>query len=232
MEIKTKKELKFSIFADKIMNDDYGDSIYGKIRKLLSPDFKYRSRFLVEMRKVSYYKHQKGILNKLLLGYHYAKYEKLGIKLGFTIGCDALGYGVVIPHYGTIVVGNTNRIGNYAVLQTSTCISSNGKVIGDGLYMGSGAKITSKVTLGNNISVGANSLVNKDCLQDNILLGGMPAKIIRQEETWYIRDSQNRSERKLAFGISSDSYAERVKKVEALKKQMGVGGQGLCGDGI
>ena len=221
MEIKTKKELRFFILADKIMNN-LGNGVYGKIRKLLSSDFKCRSRFLVEMRKVSYYKHQNGLINKLLLAYHYAKYEKLGLKLGFTIGCDALGYGVVIPHYGTIVVGNTNRIGNYAVLQTSTCISSNGKVIGDGLYMGSGAKITSKVTLGNNISVGANSLVNKDCLLDNVLLGGMPAKVIRQEETWYIRDSHNHSEHKLAFGISSDSFAERVKKVEALKKQMGL----------
>lgn len=221
MEIKTKKELKFFLLADKIMND-LGGGFYAKIRKLLSADFKYRNRFLVEMRKVSYYKQQKGLLNKLLLGYHYAKYEKLGIKLGWTIGCDAFGYGVVLPHYGTIVVGNTNRIGNYAVLQTSTCISSNGKVIGDGLYMGSGAKITSKVTLGNNISVGANSLVNKDCLQDNVLLGGMPAKVIRQEETWYIRDSKTQPEHKMAFGISGDSFAERVKKVEALKKQMGL----------
>ena len=101
---------------------------YGKIRRFLSPD--YIGRFLVEMRKTSYYKQQKGLLNKLLLGYHFAKYEKLGLKLGFNIGCDALGYGVVIPQYGTIVVGNTNRIGNYAVLQTSICISSNGDYSG------------------------------------------------------------------------------------------------------
>ena len=212
MEIKTKKELKFVILADKIMND-IGDGFLGKIRKCLSPDYKCKSRFLVEMRKVSYYRHQKGLLSKLLLAFHYAKYEKLGIKLGFTIGSDALGYGVVIPHYGTIVVGNTNRIGNYAVLQTSVCISSNGKIIGDGLYMGTGAKITSKVKLGNNISVGANSLVNKDCEQDNVLLGGMPAKVIRQEETWYIRDS---------VGRTGNTYYQRVMKVEELKKKLGL----------
>ena len=178
--------MKFVIQADNIINS-IGGGMYGFIRRFLSPD--YIGRFLAEMRKTSYYKHQKGLLNKLLLGYHFAKYKKLGVKLGFSIGSDALGYGVVMPHHGTIVVGNTNRIGNYAVLQTSTCISSNGKIIGDGLYMGSGAKITSKVKLGNNISVGANSLVNKDCLQDNVLLGGMPAKVIKPEETWYIRDS-------------------------------------------
>ena len=217
MEIKTKKELKFVIQADKIMNG-IGGGFYGKIRGLLFPD--YIGRFLVEMRKTSYYKQQKGLFNKLLLGYHFAKYKRLGLKLGFTIGCDALGYGVVIPHYGTIVVGNSNRIGNYAVLQTSTCISSNGKIIGDGLYMGSGAKITSKVKLGNNISVGANSLVNKDCLQDNVLLGGMPAKVIKPEETWYIRDSYTQDKR--AFGVCAETYAKKVEKVEALRKQYGI----------
>ena len=222
MIIKTKKELKFVLQADKIMNG-IGGGFYGKIRRFLSPD--YISSFLVEMRKTSYYKHQKGLLNRLLLGYHFAKYEKLGLKLGFTIGCDALGYGVVIPHYGTIVVGNTNRIGNYAVLQTSICISSNGKIIGDGLYMGTGAKITSKVRLGNNISVGANSLVNKDCLQDNVLLGGMPAKVIKSEETWYIRDSHIQN--KGAFGVYSETFAQKVERVETLRKQYGIDYSGV-----
>ena len=128
------------------------------------------------------------------------------MMLGFSIGCDTLGYGVKIPHYGTIVIGESNRIGNYAVLHTSTCISDNGKIIGDGLYLSTGAKITSKIKLGNNISIGANSLVNKDCEQDNVLLGGMPAKVIRQEDAWYIRDS----------------YEDRVEMIEKLKEKYGV----------
>ena len=162
--------------------------------------------FLKVMRKVSYYKHQKGFLNKFLYAVHYMKFRRLGIKLGFSIGYDTLGYGVVVPHYGTIVVGGSNRIGNYAVLHTSTCISDNGKIIGDGLYLSTGAKITSKVKLGNGISIGANSLVNKDCEQDNVLLGGMPAKVIRSSEIWYIRDS----------------FDKKVERVEELKKRYGI----------
>ena len=186
MEIKTRKELKFAIIADKVMNG-YGGGLLKQIKIFFFPN--YIKNFLVEMRKCSYYKHQKGLLSKLLFVVHYRKFRKLGLKLGFSIGYDSLGYGVVIPHYGTIVVGESNRIGNYAVLHTSTCISDNGKIIGNGLYLSTGAKITSKIKLGNNISIGANSLVNKDCEQDNVLLGGMPAKVIKQEETWYIRDS-------------------------------------------
>lgn len=46
----------------------------------------------------------------------------------------------MIPHYGTIVVGGTNIIGNFAVLHTSTYITANHKIIGNGLYLSTGAK--------------------------------------------------------------------------------------------
>ena len=45
-------------------------------------------------------------------------------------------------------------------------------------------KITSKVTLGNGVSIGANSVVNKDC-GDNVLLVGMPAVVKRPRKIWY-----------------------------------------------
>lgn len=204
MEIKTKRELKFVIIADMIMNGR-GGGFFNKIKNFFFPD--YIMDFLVEMRKCSYYRHQKGVLSKCLFAYHIKKYRQLGLKLGFSIGYDSLGFGVVIPHYGTIVVGGSNRIGNYAVLHTSTCVSDNGKIIGDALYLSTGAKITSKIKLGNNISIGANSLVNKSCEQDNVLLAGMPAKVIKQEETWYVRDL----------------FEEKIKSVEALRKQYELG---------
>lgn len=46
MEIKTKKELKFFILADKIMND-LGSGIYCKIRKLLSFEIPSREDSLI-----------------------------------------------------------------------------------------------------------------------------------------------------------------------------------------
>lgn len=70
-----------------------------------------------------------------------------GMKLGFTIAENVFGYGLVIPHYGTIVVGSGNRIGNYAVLHTSTCITAGKKNIGDGLYLSTGAKVLRDVQL-------------------------------------------------------------------------------------
>lgn len=111
----------------------------------------------------------------------------------------------MIPHYGTIVVGDSNRIGNYAVLHTSTCISSNSKIIGNALYLATGAKMTSPLTLGHNVSVGANSVVNKSFGSD-CMIAGTPAKKIKDTEAWYIRDGKE--------------YTNKVNLIEELKAKM------------
>lgn len=130
------------------------------------------------------------------------------MKLGFSIGKDVFGYGLVIPHYGTIVVGGSNHCGNYCVLHTSTCISDNGKEIGDALYLATGAKVTSKCKIGDNVSVGANSVVNKDFEEGNVMIAGAPARIIKDAEAWYVRDGS--------------AYKSKVEKIENLKKTMRV----------
>lgn len=202
MEITSKKELNFVIKADLMMNRGiFKKSFIDIIKDFFFPD--YISQYLQAMRKCSYYKHSGGFL----FPYYYRKFRKLGLKLGFSIGYNSLGYGVVIPHYGTIVVGGSNRIGNFAVLHTSTCISDNGKIIGDAMYMSTGVKMTSKLVLGNNVSIGANSLVNKD-FGSGIMIGGCPAKVLKNSEAWFVRD-----------GVA---YQEKVKKVEDLKKQLGL----------
>ena len=162
--------------------------------------------YLVVMRKFSYYSNcvGGGILTSVKSIFYKLRYRSLGMKLGFSIGENVFGYGLVIPHYGTIVTGYTNRIGNYAVLLNSTCIADNGKIIGDGLYMSTGEKINSKVVLGNVITVAANSVVNKDVMRDNCLLAGMPAKVVKDSPIWFIRDGE--------------TFSERVKRIEELKK--------------
>ena len=184
--IRTRKELKFYIMADYMMNRGYfKPSIIERLKNFLYPD--YIMRFLVVMRKLDYYSNTSKIclgriINKLL-------YRKLSLKLGFSIGPQVFGYGLVIPHYGTIVVGASNRCGNYCVLHTSTCISDTGKNIGNALYLATGAKMTTNLVLGDNVSVGANSLVNKSFFEGNVLIGGTPALEIKKRNAWYIEEN-------------------------------------------
>lgn len=205
--IRTKQELKFYMKADYMMNRGvFTPSWKQRIRDIFIGD--QIIRFLCLMRKTSYYRYIAENRSRFFGGgiflFYKILYGRVSRKLGFSIGSEVFGYGLVIPHYGTIVVGSSNRIGNYAVLHTSTCISDNRKVIGDGLYLSTGAKMTSSITLGNNISVGANSLVNKSLLKDNVMIAGAPAKEIKVAEAWYIRDGR----------------ASRVEQIEALKKKM------------
>lgn len=202
MEIITKKELRFCIMADRMMNRGrFKNSWKDNLRNIFLPDD--IMNYLESMRRVSYHKNRGGVFHKVMYALCLRKKIRLGEKLGFSIGIHSLGYGVVIPHYGTIVVGGAPRIGNYAVLHTSTCISDNKKVIGEGLYLATGAKITSEITLGNNISVGANSVVNKSYTGNNALIAGAPAHFIKEQDPWY-----------------GGHYLWRKQQVEALKEKM------------
>ena len=203
--ISNKKELKFYILADKIMNGiNPNPSIGHRLKNLFYPN--KISKFLMLLRKCQYYSDLRG--GRALFIYYRMRFAKISRDLGFSIGYKVFGYGLVIPHYGTIVVGGSNRIGNYCVLHTSTCITDNGKTIGNGLYVATGAKIIRKVVLGDNVSIAANSVVNNDFPDGNCLLAGMPA--IKKADTipWFERDGK--------------AFIERVNKVETLKQQMGL----------
>lgn len=201
--IKNKKELRFYISADRLMN---GYPLKCSIKELVHRLFLGGGivDYLKAMRCYSYYKGQDDPISIILRHFHGTQFRKLGKKLSFSIGEDVFGYGLLIPHYGTIVVGSTNRIGNYAVLHTSTCISSKSSEIGDGLYLSTGAKITQKVILGNGVMVGANSVVNKSC-ESNSLIVGAPAKPIGERAIWYSEEPV---------------FQSRVNQVEQLKKAL------------
>lgn len=204
MSIQSKKELQFYIKADRIINRGWGKiSMTNRIKHIFSPD--YIMRFLVSMRWLSYLSNKKRKLLPhflLIKIYHEMRFRKLGVKLGYTIGPDCFGYGLCLPHYGTIIVGQTNKIGNYACLHPCTCITNMNSKIGNGLFMGVGSKIIKSIKAGNNVSIGANSVVFYN-VGSNKLIAGIPAKEIKSMQPWYEEDS--------------NKFLNRIKKIENLK---------------
>lgn len=196
--ILTKKELNFYIKADRMMNRGcFKWSFRDKLFHIINPD--YIMKFLETLRKAEYYSWRHG---RMLQYYYKMKLQRLGIKLGFTIALHVFGYGLVIPHYGTIVVGSGNKIGNYAVLHTCICITAGEKDIGDGLYVSTGARILGDVKLGNYVTIGANAVVNKPA-SDNVLFVGIPAVHKREGPAWH-----------------SGNYQKRFEACEELRKQI------------
>lgn len=205
--IKTKKDLSFYIAADRIMN---GRSAKRNIKEVA---FDYISgdeggailRYLRAMRNYSYYANttQKGQCIKALARLYWGGcFRKLGIRLGFSIGYNSLGYGVVLPHYGTIVVNGEASIGNFAVLHTSTCIAGK-KEIGDFLYLSAGSQIVGDIKLGDGVIVAAHSLVNHSS-DSYVLLAGSPAVVKRDDyPVW--------------TGKDGNMFQRRVEEVNLLK---------------
>lgn len=167
-------------------------------------------KYLYHLRRYEYYYNtqNRSLFHKIMMVYEHFRLEKLAIKTGFSMGRDSLGYGILIPHIGTIVVNCESKVGPFSVLHTCTCIAGGGKKMGRALYLSTGSQIVGEFNLGDNVTIAAHSLVNRSC-GNNVLLAGAPAIIKKTEyNPWYVRDG----------GI----FRERVKKVMELKTRMNI----------
>lgn len=96
-----------------------------------------------------------------------------------------IGSGLIVQHgYGTIVA--PRKIGkNCWVNQGVTIGYTNNNdcpTLGDNVTVYCGAKVLGDVHVGNNVIVAANAVVVKD-IKDNCVVGGVPAKIIKDNHT-------------------------------------------------
>ena len=200
MRIETKEQLRFCIAADRIMNgrDVDGNPVVNLLRRIAKPD--PIMSYLKAMRKIQFYRGKNEAVRKFYQG----RYNALGLKLGFSIDPMVFSEGLVIPHYGTIVVGGGNFIGSFAVLHTSTCITVGAKRIGKGFYLSTGSIVIKDVSIADHVTVSANSLVNRDVEDGNNLVAGSPAGSVRQCPAWY----------------DAAPFDARVKRVEQLRAEL------------
>lgn len=173
--ITTKEQLNEYIAKDLKRNGLNGG---GKARLILLID--KRLRFHVVLRKLEYYHNTQGNnpFKKLMaLWYGYRRY-KLGVELGYSIRPNCIGEGMRLAHYGSIVINESVKIGRNAVIHSCVNIAEE-TIIGDNVYIGPGAKIFGHLRIGDNVSIGANAVVNKSFTEDNIVIAGVPAKIVK-----------------------------------------------------
>lgn len=165
-------------------------------------------KYLRSLRRYAYYynNHNRMLsINSLMMLLERYKLNRLALRLGFSIGTNSLGYGVVIPHYGTIVVNQDARIGNYAVLHTCTCVAGGDKVIGDGFYLSTGSQVVGSVKIGQGVTVAAHSLVNKS-FEDNVLIAGAPAVVKHTDRPlWYENEER---------------FTKAVKEIDKIRKEI------------
>ncbi|MGQ7853133.1 serine O-acetyltransferase [Pedobacter sp. WC2501] len=182
--IKNRKDYQYYLKQDAIA---LGVADWGAKRKILDffvPHYTYK--FQRKLRKLEYYKNCKqGFLNKCIYFYMRYKFREYSLKLGLSIPENVFGPGLAIVHTGTIVVNPNARVGMNCRIQACTNIGASGgqpeaPVIGDNVYIGPGAKIYGNITIASNCAIAANAAVGKSFYNENMMIGGIPAKEIKQ----------------------------------------------------
>ena len=184
--IQTKLDYVNYIQADKKALGRGSFRIETFIKELFFPDYIWK--FQKRLRKTEYFKNCKktywGKINYILLVF---RLRRLSVKLGFSIPLNVFGPGLAIAHYGTIVVSAYAKVGANCRIHPSTCIGASGGLskapqIGDNVYIAPGVKIYGDIIIGNNIAFAANAAVCSSYAEENILVGGIPAKKIKEIE--------------------------------------------------
>lgn len=105
-----------------------------------------------------------------------------------TLYLDALeiGGGLYIQHgFATMIAAKS--IGENCWINQQVTVGYNGQgeppVIGDWVMITCGAKVLGDIHIGNHVTVGANAVVIRD-VPDNCVVGGVPAKIIKQHNEY------------------------------------------------
>lgn len=165
----------------------------GSIIRILSDYFSpnYSFKYIKLLRKHRYYSEKSSIYYIIQKKIISIKLHQLGTKLGFYIPKDVFGPGLYIPHTGSVVVNPNASVGRNCQINNNVVIGQiKGKApkIGDNVYIGPGSVISGDITIADNVWIGANAVVTKSITEPNVLVGGIPAKIICKRELNWVEE--------------------------------------------
>ena len=183
--MRTRKETKFFIKADAIMNKyAWHRSWFGR---LFYPS--KLKQYMVTLRKLELYAtpYKKNPFWYFVYLYYKIRYDRLGYQLGFEIPLYSIGYGCRIPHHGSIVLNGATKIGNYCCrMNLTTFADGDLKEIGNRCYISTNVVVAHRIKIGDGCKISACSFVNKCFEAENKLMGGVPAKVLKDCEPWTI----------------------------------------------
>ena len=181
--IQTRKDYKYYLERDQAARGIKRNTFKAKVKDLMYRDPTWK--FVRMLRKTEFYTNKKKNPLEWLYSYYLEyRFKKLSVKLGFSIPKNAFGPGLAIPHYGTIVINSRSKIGKNCRIHVGVNIgaaggSSKAPIIGDNVYIGPGAKIFGDIRIANNVVIAANASVGRSIEEENIVVGGVPAKKIK-----------------------------------------------------
>lgn len=153
----------------------------------LHPDY-FVWKYVKALRKAGYYYYNRNRNVYYAVRYLIACRRKnaLGRKIGIEMNERNCGKGLTIYHAQGIVVNGLAQIGEGLILHGNNCIGTNGltkdcPIIGNNVRLGVGAKILGGVTIADNVTIAAGAVVVHSCNEENVVLAGVPAKIVKRK---------------------------------------------------
>jgi serine acetyltransferase len=117
-------------------------------------------------------------------------YRISSLKSGLEISTPVLGGGMVVPHWGRIIL-NAQSIGNDLYVFHNVTVGNDygtGRpLIGSNVFIGTNTVILGNISVGDNVLIGACSFVREN-VPSNTLIAGNPARVIKEIEDCYIQD--------------------------------------------
>lgn len=174
--IKTRADLKIWLAYER--HKYAAELSSGGIFCLAEKDFiwKYQKR----LRKTEYYlnsgKRIKYLISRYLL-------VRLSIRLGLNIRLNSCGKGLYIVHIASVITNGD--IGEDYAAFPNTLVGSDTTgaipLIGDHVIAYTGATIAGKIHIASNVKISANSFVNQSIDEENVIVAGVPAKIVSRK---------------------------------------------------
>lgn len=182
----TKQELKDILSTDLAR---FGGKVPGLRNRILKNEVYYIWKYIYNMRKIEYHGSNGG-LHKLAYLWYWYWFKQLQFKLHLAIYPNTIGPGFRMYHVGDYGhVGPNVKIGKNCTMVSGVVFGNKTEeamcervTVGDNCYFGLGVKIFGKVTIGNNVTIGAMSVVTHD-IPDNVVVAGVPARIIKYKNT-------------------------------------------------
>ncbi len=153
-----------------------------KMRVFSDPacDQRYIWKYIKNLRHVEYFtyrsKRNKNLYNQAMRAFYLYKLRKVSYKTGFQIPPFTCGKGLVIYHWGPIIINGNVRIGDNCTLYSGVLIGWKSPnepgcaKIGNNVFIGSGTKIIGPVHIGNNVIIGQNMVITKDIPDNSVVV--------------------------------------------------------------
>ena len=183
--IQSKQDYRYYLERDRVASGiPPMKGVKAKIRQALFPSYEWQ--FLKALRRLEYCenvgKHGVGGVIRWVLAKH--RFRRISVKLGYSIPNNVFGPGLSLPHRGNIIVNPHTTIGENCRIHVGVNIGAHhdkAPRIGNNVYIGPGAIIFGDIEIADNISIGANATVNKSFTEQNTVVAGTPAKVVKTD---------------------------------------------------